>query len=256
MALKDNLKKKAGAPGAIEQNAAETAPAKEKKEKKSKLKYLEPNQMNFYEQYKLVVEGKKKDVDIQKIIAPLAAVLVVILLVYAGTFGYLFTIKSKNKALSNYINDANNIATYNLALETKAQIGVVGTNKSNLETILEAIDSYPNLGAKFFVVLDATAKQNNITIGSYSYSNQGGSLSVSCTSKTTQDISNFVRAMEKNGLLSLVTYTGFSGSSESYSFSLTCRCLGNVDMDSLVVDDAPAQNTQTEAEQTPANNNG
>ena len=77
------FKKKDANPMMIDGNTSAPAPAAPAaKEKKSQVKYLEPNEMNFYEQYKVVVEGKKKDVDLAKILKPLIAVLIVVLAVF------------------------------------------------------------------------------------------------------------------------------------------------------------------------------
>ncbi|MBR6003906.1 MAG: hypothetical protein IK068_04200 [Lachnospiraceae bacterium] len=221
--------KKNDTPMMINENVAAPAPeVKAKKDKKSKVKYLEPNQMNFLDQYKTVVEGKKKDLDLAKILKPLIAILLVVLAAFVLLEVVLIGFKAKNKSLDKYINDANNIASYNEAIAVKEETDVVNAQKANMESLLAAIDSYPNVGKDFFAKVAATATKDDISVTSYNYSNDTGYLVVFCTANDTAKISQFVRDMEANGLFKAVEYTGFQSNGENgYSFNVNCVCLGD-----------------------------
>lgn len=234
------------APVAVDANAEAPAPeAKGKKEKKSKVKYLEPNQMNFLEQYSIVVEGKKKNLDLEKVLKPLIALLIVVLAIFVLLEVVLLGMKAQTKSLEKYINDENNVATYNEALDTKAQTDTINLQKANLENVIKAIDSYPNVGTAFFKTIAANATANGTSVSNYSYSNENGYLSVSCTSTTTADVAKFVRAMEQNGLFANVIYTGFNGEAqEGYTYTLSCYCLGDANVE--VPAEAPVEETPVE----------
>ena len=184
------FKKKDANPMMIDGNTSAPAPAAPAaKEKKSKAKFLEPNEMNFYEQYKVVVEGKKKDVDLTKILKPLIALLLVVLAAFILLEVVLIGFKAKNKSLDKYINDPANIAAYNEALAVKEETETIKTKTTNMVSLINAIDSYPNVGKDFFTAIANTATKNGVTITSYGYVNDNGFLTLSCTSTSTAGIS-------------------------------------------------------------------
>ena len=237
------------APVAADANAEAPAPKADKKAKSNKKqqKALEPNQMNFLEQYSLVVEGKKKNLDLAKILKPLIAVAVVVLAIFVLLEVVLIGFKARNKSLEKYINDPQNVATYNEALSTKEKADSARTQKANMEAVINAIDSYPNVDAKFFEAIGNTATKNGVTVSNYGYANDTGFLSLQCTSNAispdTTGISQFVRDMEKLGLFDNVTYNAFSGGNEGgYSFSITATCKGDAN--------APVVEAPTPAEET------
>ncbi len=198
---------------------------KEKKEKKPKLQYLEKNQMNFLEKYEIVVEGKKSNVDITKIVKPLIILLIVVAIIFALTTGIKIVMNQKVKSLDKYINDPANVSSYNEAVALKQEGETVKAQKSNLEALIKAVDSYPNVNKAFFEAISKAATDNGITIGQYGYAGANGVLSVSCTSTTTAGISGFVRAMEATGLFADVEYNAFNGQAEGgFSFTVTCVC--------------------------------
>ena len=225
------FKKKDANPMMIDGNTSAPAPAAPAaKEKKSKVKYLEPNEMNFYEQYKVVVEGKKKDVDLAKILKPLIAVLIVVLAVFVILEAILIGFKAKNKSLDKYINDPNNIASYNEALAVKKETETVNAAKANMESLLTAIDTYPNVGKDFFAKVASVATKNNVTITNYSFANENGWLNLACNASATKDITQFVRDLETLGLFGNVNYTGFQSNGDAtggYGYSVDCTCLGD-----------------------------
>ena len=255
--MADLFKKKDAAaeqttPVAADANAEAPAPKAEKKAKSNKKqqKALEPNKMNFLEQYSLVVEGKKKNLDLAKILKPLIAVAVVVLAIFVLLEVVLIGFKARNKSLEKYINDEQNVATYNEALDTKATIDSVTLQKANTEAVIKAIDSYPNVGKAFFQTIAANATANDTSVSNYSYSNDNGYLSLSCTSRSTAGISKFVRAMEQNGLFDDVQYTGFSGAADNgYSFALSCYCVGDANVTPPVVETPAEETTEAPAEE-------
>jgi len=222
------FKKKDANPMMIDGNTSAPAPAAPAaKEKKSKVKYLEPNEMNFYEQYKVVVEGKKKDVDLTKILKPLIAVLLVVLAAFILLEVVLIGFKAKNKSLDKYINDPANIAAYNEALAVKEETETIKTKTTNMVSLINAIDSYPNVGKDFFTAIANTATKNGVTITSYGYVNDNGFLTLSCTSTSTAGISQFVRDLGTLNLFNKVMYNGFQGDQGSYGFTVSAVCLGD-----------------------------
>ncbi len=198
---------------------------KEKKEKKPKLQYLEKNQMNFLEKYEIVVEGKKSNVDISKIVKPLIIILLVAVIVFVLTTGIKIFMNQKVKSLNNYINDPDNVASYNEAVALKEKTDNVNTQKTNLEALIKAIDSYPDVNKAFFSAISKCATDNGVTIGQYGYAGDTGVFSISGTATATGGISGFVRAMEATGLFADVEYNSFNGEAEGgYSFTVTCVC--------------------------------
>ncbi len=222
------FKKKDANPMMIDGNTSAPAPAAPAaKEKKSKAKFLEPNEMNFYEQYKVVVEGKKKDVDLTKILKPLIALLLVVLAAFILLEVVLIGFKAKNKSLDKYINDPANIAAYNEALAVKEETETIKTKTTNMVSLINAIDSYPNVGKDFFTAIANTATKNGVTITSYGYVNDNGFLTLSCTSTSTAGISQFVRDLGTLNLFNKVMYNGFQGDQGSYGFTVSAVCLGD-----------------------------
>lgn len=246
--FKKNAPAEEATPVVADANAEAPAPeAKGKKEKKSKVKFLEPNQMNFLEQYSIVVEGKKKNLDLQKILKPLIAVLIVVLAIFVLLEVVLIGMKAQNKSLNKYVNDESNVASYNEALAVKDKIGLVNSQKANLESLMAAIDSYPNVDEEFFAAISNTATNNGVKVINYGYANATGYLTLTCTANSTPGISQFVRDLEKLGLFDSVTYTGFAGTDEGgNNFSISAVCLGDKNAASVEVDENAA------AEEAPA----
>lgn len=217
------------APVAADANAEAPAPKAEKKAKSNKKqqKALEPNQMNFLEQYSLVVEGKKKNLDLAKILKPLIAVAVVVLAIFVLLEVVLIGFKARNKSLEKFINDEQNVASYNEAVATKEKIDLANTQKANMEAAMNAIKTYANVDSTFFTSIANTATKNGVTISNYNYIGDSGSLSLSCSataiSPDTTGISQFVRDLGGLGIFDSVNYNTFSGSPEGgYSFEIGC----------------------------------
>ncbi len=215
------------APAAAPVAADADAPQEKKaKEKKAKVQYLQPNQMNFLNQYELVVEGKKKNLDLAKILKPLIAVLVLVLIVFVLLEAVLLGMKAKGKSMEKYINDSQNVATYNEAVATKEKIDQANTQKANMEAAINAIKTYPDVDSAFFSKIANAATKNGVTISNYSYSASNGYFSIACDAKAiapaTTGISQFVRDLEALGIFDSVNYNAFSGSKEDgYGFSIS-----------------------------------
>lgn len=243
------------APVAADANAEAPAPKADKKAKSNKKqqKALEPNKMNFLEQYSLVVEGKKKNLDLAKILKPLIAVAVVVLAIFVLLEVVLIGFKARNKSLEKYINDEQNVASYNEALSTKEKAESAKTQKANMEALINAIDSYPNVDAKFFEAIGNTATKDGVTVSNYGYTSDTGFISLQCSANAiapaTTGISQFVRDLEGLGLFENVTYNSFSGGNEGgYSFSITATCKGDANAP-VVEAPTPAEETEAPAEE-------
>ena len=244
------------APVAADANAEAPAPKAEKKAKtnKKQQKVLEPNKMNFLEQYSLVVEGKKKDLDLAKILKPLIAVAVVVLAIFILLEVVLLGFKARNKSLEKFINNEQNVASYNEAVATKTKIDLAKTQKANMEAAMNAIKTYANVDSTFFTSIANTAIKNGVTIGNYNYVGDSGYLSLSCSAKAvspdTTGISQFVRDLEGLGLFDSVEYNGFSGSGEGgYSFSITAVCKPDANAPVVEAPEVPAEEAEAPAEE-------
>ncbi|MBQ0135961.1 MAG: hypothetical protein KBS43_04430 [Oscillospiraceae bacterium] len=238
------------APVVADANAETPAPeAKGKKEKKAKVKYLEPNQMNFLEQYHIVVEGKKKNLDLQKVLKPLIAVAIVVLAIFVLLEVVLLGMKAKNKSLEKYINDEQNVASYSEAVATKEKIDLAKTQKTNMEAAMNAIASYPNVDATFFNSVANTASKNGVAISNYNYVGDNGYLSLTCSAKAVSPadtgVSQFVRDLVALNIFDNVDYRSFNGSTEGgYSFDVGCTFKPDAS--------APVVNASAEEETTDA----
>ena len=184
--------------------------------------------MNFFERYETIVEGKSNDIDAKKIMVPGTIVVAVVVLAFAVLEILLLITNSSIKSLNNYINDQNNVASYNQAITIKDTISRAQVQKKNTESMISAIATYPNVNRDFFTAINSAASSNGVTVVNYGYAGNTGYLSTSCTATNVQSISNFVRAMEATGLFANVEYNQFSGGTEgSFSFSVNCYCNGN-----------------------------
>ncbi|NLL63185.1 MAG: hypothetical protein GX241_02935 [Ruminococcaceae bacterium] len=223
--LNNNAPENMDANAAAEDNAITVEKLKKMRKDRKKLHYLEKNKMNFYEKYVLIVEGKKSQLDLAKIVKPtvtaavLAIIALVILLVVLGV------IKGQSASYNKYINDEKNIATYNQAVDTKAKGEYVNTQKANMESLINAIAAYPNVDKAFFTTISAAGTKNDVVVNSFGYAGETGFLSISCKARTTAGISQFVRDMVATGLFADVSYNAFTGDSEGgYNFQITCYC--------------------------------
>ena len=199
---------------------------KSKKEKPAKKQYLESNKMNFLERYEFVVEGKQTDVDFDALKKPIAIVLGVLLVLLVITQGLSIFTSAKVKSYEKYINDPNNVASYAQATELKNKIDQTTLQKTNMESLIAAIATYPDVDTAFFQAIDTAAGANNVLINSYGFTSVTGTLSLNCNATSPQNISDFIRALMNTGLFESIDYTGFTGAQESgYSFSISAVCV-------------------------------
>lgn len=245
-----DLFKKKDAPemtAAVESNADAEAPVpekKQKKEKKQKVQYLEHKDMNFLERYETVVEGKQGDVDLNAIMKPAIMVVAAVAVIFVILQVISLTMSAKTKSLENYVNDETNISAYNDAQALKQESEDVNTQKANLESLVAAISSYPDVNRAFFQAISTAATNNGVTVNNYGYSGNNGYLSISCTSQTTSGISNFVRGVVDTGLFADVQYNQFSGAKDGgYTFTVNCYCAS----DAGIVETTAATEASTEA---------
>ena len=223
--MADLFKKKNLDAEAVEAPAEEKAEKKEKKQK-NKLQYLEHNTMNFLERYETVVEGKSQDKGLEAYKKPIMILMIVLVVIGVIAQGLNIYSGMRIKSLEKYINDENNIATYNEALAVKTSVEQAKLQKTNMEAMIAAIATYPDVDKSFFDSVSGAATANSVVINNYGYASASGVLSVSCVASTPQNISNFVRALDATGLFANVEYTGFSGGTEGgYTFTVTTYCV-------------------------------
>ncbi|GEM_PF-3238621 len=217
-------KKEAPADGAVE-----NAPAEEKKEKKqkaSKKQYLEHNKMNFLERYETIVEGKQNDVDFDALKKPIIIILGVLLVLLIITQALSIFTSARVKSLEKYINDPNNVASYAQATELKTKIDQTEIQKVNMESLIAAIATYPDVDQAFFQAISKAANDNSVSINGYGFTSVTGNLTLNCNAPTPQDVSDFVRSLMATGRFVSIDYTGFTGAQESgYSFSISAVCV-------------------------------
>lgn len=222
--MADLFKKKNLDAEAVEAPAEEKAEKKEKKQK-NKLQYLEHNTMNFLERYETVVEGKTADKGLEAYKKPIMILMIVLVVIGVIAQGLNIYSGMRIKSLEKYINDENNKASYNQALEVKTAVEQAKLQKTNMEAMIAAIASYPDVDKTFFSSVNGAATANSVTIGNYGYAGGTGYFTVACTAATPQNISDFIRALDATGLFASIEYGGFSGGAEGgYSFSVSCYC--------------------------------
>lgn len=220
--MADLFKKKNAEAAAVEAPAEEKAEKKDKKQK-NKLQYLEHNTMNFLERYETVVEGKSQDKGLEAYKKPIMILMIVLVVIGVIAQGLNIYSGMRIKSLEKYINDENNQASYNQSLETKAAAERAQLQKTNLETNLAAIASYPDLDKALFDALGNAATSNGVTLGSYGYAGGTGYLAITgCSAQSPASITAFIRAAEATGLFTSVEYQGFSGGGEGgYSYNVS-----------------------------------
>ena len=224
--MADLFKKKNNAEATEAPAPKEAKAKKEKKTKAPKDQYLKPNRMNFLERYETLVEGKKAELDLDKYKKPYFIVLAVLLVILVVFIVLLSVTKVQVKSYEKYINDPNNASTYSKALKLKGDTERIKLEKANIEKMINAISTYPNINKEFFAALSNAATNNNVTINNYGYAGQSGFISIPCVASSPQDISNFVTAIEATGLFDSVEYTGFDGGAEGgYAFNVSCYCV-------------------------------
>lgn len=200
---------------------------KAKKEKPAKKTYLEPNNMNFLERYEVVVEGKKADLDLSAYRTPILVAGIALLVILVIAQGLNILTKTQIKSLNKYINDPTNVSAFNEATGVKAKVNDAVTQKSNLEAMIEAVKTYPDVDKAFFDAIFAAGTANTVTTGNYGYMSNTGTITIACHSQAIPNISEFVRSLEATGLFTSVEYVGFSGAADTgYSFNVSCLCKG------------------------------
>lgn len=200
--------------------------SKKTNKKKNKQLFLEHNSMNFLDRYQTVVEGKAADKGLDAYKKPILALLLalVILALIAQALNIFSSLRLKS--INDFINDPDNISSYNLSVLTKDNASSAAIQKNNLLAMIDAIDTYPNVDTGLFGAISTAASSNSIAVGNYGYSGEKGYLSISCTAVTPQNITDFIRALDATGLFASIQYGGFSGGVEGgYSFTVSAYCV-------------------------------
>lgn len=230
--MPDLFNKKKLDSNSIEENSSVDANAlndssekKEKKAKKNKMLYLEHNTMNFLERYEAVVEGKSSADALTAYKKPLIILAVVIVILALVAQGLNIYSSLRVNSLDKYIKDPANVEAYDNAIQVKAKVDQATLQKNNMEAMITAIATYPDIDQNFFNAVNTAATANSIVISNYGYAGETGYFTVSCTSSTPQNITAFIRALDATGLFANIEYSGFSGGAEGgYGFSVSCYC--------------------------------
>ena len=198
-----------------------------RKDKKSnKAKYLTPKDMNFFERYQTIVEGKQEKIDPKFFIYPAAGVLGVLLVIVLGINLLTLFKENSNKKIQEYISDANNVATYNEALDLSESISKLNASKTALDQAIAIMDKYPSIDKNLKDVLIKNLS-GEIKINGVNYESAQGSIMISCVSSSVNAIPVYVQALIDSGEFHHVSYTGYSLSSGGYSFTVACLCKSN-----------------------------
>lgn len=191
--------------------------------KVSKAKYLEQKDMNFLERYETVVEGKQAKINPMYFIAPAAGVvgLIVAVVVLINVMTLFKT--NSNKKINEFINDPANVASYNQAVELSKTIANINASKSAIEDVLTVMDNYPALDQKLVASIFGNAT-GGVAVEVINYDGTNGYLSITCSSTAVEAIPLYVKALDNTGEFSLVSYSGYTGGTSGYSFTVSCIC--------------------------------
>jgi hypothetical protein len=200
----------------------------EKKPKKEKPVFLDHRDMNFYERYEVVVEGKQVNVDPLKLFKPAIIVLLIVLVIVLIMKIISFGVTLRCKSLNNYINDSANKSAYNTAVTIQKQTASINKKETDLKACVAAIKTYPSVNSQFFATIQAAAANAGASITNVTYDNTTGLISLSCTATTVAGPAAFVNALNDSGLFSVTDYTGYSGTQAGgYTFTVAAYCNGN-----------------------------
>lgn len=195
------------------------------KAKEIKKKYLEPKDMNFFERYETVVVGKEAKINPMFFIAPAAGVVALLVVVFAIVNVMSAVTVRGNKKVQEYINDSKNVASYNQAVQLSSEISKRNSSKAAIDEVLEAMKKYPSIDETFVNALYGALPEGAI-IETITYNSAQGYFSMACSSTDVKAIPLFVNNLEATGEFALVSYTGYSGGSGGYSFTVDCICNG------------------------------
>lgn len=197
-----------------------------KKVELTKKKFLKPKDINFYERYQTIVEGKQKQTDPKLIILPLAGVLVIIFAIWLIFFISTKVTENNNEKIQTYLTENN--SSY---LESKDLYeNTIKTNQkiTNLKVIQDELASYPQMNAANIGLIINAANSSGTTITAINYINTTGVMTISgITGKGNANLvknaSAFVKALKNTNLFRDVSYTGYSGDADNgYTFSAAC----------------------------------
>lgn len=193
--------------------------------KETKKKYLESKEMNFFERYETVVEGKEQKINPMFFIVPAAVVLGVLILTFLF-YNIMSVVKDRsNKKVQEYINDSNNAASYNQSIQLSSEIAKRISSKVAIDEVLEAMKNYPSIDETFINAL-YSALPEGVAIETITYNSSQGYFSMACSSTDVNAIPLFVNNLDSTGEFAFVSYTGYNGGTGGYSFTVDCICNG------------------------------
>ncbi|MEG0979200.1 MAG: hypothetical protein RR911_03260 [Oscillospiraceae bacterium] len=196
------------------------------KNKTTKVKYLAQKDMNFYERYETVVEGKQAKVNPMFFIAPAAGVLgALVAIVVIINVMTVITVRG-NKNIQEFVDDSNNVATYNQAIKLSDDIANKKSSKSALDQTLELMKKYPQINQEFFGSIYGAMPQS-VTIESAIFESAQGYFSMSCKTTDIKAIPSFINNLEATGKFAYTSYKGYNGGQGGYAFTVDCICNGN-----------------------------
>ncbi|MEG0156700.1 MAG: hypothetical protein RR626_02960 [Anaerovoracaceae bacterium] len=189
-----------------------------KAKRKEKIR-IKPKEINFYLKYSYDPEAVARKQQRIKMILPLAALLLVVLLIF-GTFTLLAISKNK-KAEKNeqFILEPTNISQYQEAVAKEEELTAKKEELSALTKKQEEMGKKPTLeNSKILLAITDAAGASKIE--NCSYSVETGKIKIEVDAAKASAVAQIVKKIEASGAFKAVKYQGYQGNDGSYKATI------------------------------------
>jgi len=175
-------------------------------------------------------EKKKNEAGgMKKLIIPFAAVLGVLVLVYAGTVALKAFKSSELKEIEQYINNPNTkakVAEYDAMYDNMAEMGEI---QGGVDLLSQYINSYPVPDSSINEKIKSAAKKYDVDVDFNSYNAATGVFKITASSPEVEDINRFIAELLSMDIFENVDYTGYAIDSkgEYWQINVVCTLAAN-----------------------------
>ncbi len=179
-----------------------------------------PKGINFYIRYNQDPEKEARKAFYKKAFLPLAAVILVIIII-AGIFtGTALFKKNQIEDMESYVTDPGNLQSYSKAKEVTQERDKKAQLYSQLETAFKNSKSYPEATDN---LMEAVIESlSGASLQSSEFDSATGNLVINIRAVSVSSIPSVVAKMSEMSQFSAVDYTGYNGEGDSYNAAITC----------------------------------
>lgn len=183
-------------------------------------------ELDLLRSYRRLSRDKKGRNDLlHNFYTPIAAVLVLCILVWSVLLRLNTILLDKTDDISNWLNDPTVIEQYNEANAKQQENDRLVQSLQQVQNLTDALATYPTVDSALMAKISAAGGEQ-VSMVLTGWDATTGALQFDAQSSNVIDIPSYVLALQKTGLFRKVDYTGYAYDEGVYVLSLNCILQG------------------------------